>query len=194
MTETPSIPTDITKMTVSELKAYEKLLRAELQAARERERTERSRKKYPKMEFDSVDDLIKEGWRRFHAPYAPIDFETGKPEAERLLNDLDKYPHIYVLGCIINRQMDSWRAFLAPFSVGSAIGGWEFTDFQKITPEQMFDLFVSGKLGRFNEKFAASFCSAITLIERKYEGNASLIWEKIRKAPLLFGGSLNLMV
>jgi hypothetical protein len=145
-------------------------------------RQEKQAQRFPKFEFENVDDLIKKGWERFRAPYKQIDFETGEPEAERLLNDLDKYPHIYVLGCIINRQMDSRWAFLAPFRVGSAVGGWEFADFRKITSEQMLNLFMSEKLGRFNEKFAKSFYSAIWDIESKYEGIASRIWEDTPKS------------
>jgi endonuclease-3 len=138
--------------------------------------------KYRKSEFDSVNDLIKEGWKRFNAPYAPIDFETGETEAERLLNDLNEYPHIYVLGCIINRQMDFRRAFLAPYRIGNAIGGWKFTDFQRITLEKMNDLFASERLGRFNKKFAKSYYLAIQDIGNKYGGFASRIWEGIPKS------------
>src|SRR5258706_7885397 len=52
-----------------------------------------------------VDRLIEIGKRRLLSPRAPVDFETGSPESEAMLNDIEHYPHLFVLACIMDRQI-----------------------------------------------------------------------------------------
>jgi len=53
--------------------------------------------------------LIKMGNELFEQPYQKSKF-TQNPEANDLLNDLDQFPHAFVLASIINKQIRAERA------------------------------------------------------------------------------------
>jgi len=55
--------------------------------------------------------LIDRGKELLKQPYKKIEF-TGNEEADNLLNDLDNFPHAFVLACIMDRQIKAERAWL----------------------------------------------------------------------------------
>ncbi len=60
------------------------------------------------MSKEAIEYLIKNGWEIFNAPVELIKF-TGDTEADKLLNDLERFPHAFVLACIMDRQMKAER-------------------------------------------------------------------------------------
>lgn len=78
--------------------------------------------------------LIEEGKRRLIAPRQErINFETGLEEAEKILNDLEHFPHFFVLACVMDRQVRAGRAWAIPYRVGKETGGFEFLQFLKLS-------------------------------------------------------------
>jgi hypothetical protein len=134
-----------------------------------------------------VEELLSKGRNHFDAPRKPIDFETGDKNAEELLNDIEGYPHLFVLACIMDRQISASRAWLIPYTVGKKIGGFEFTDFEHHTEQEFIDIFGNQeqKLHRFNKILAKSFYAAITDIREKYHGDASKIWADRPRSALV---------
>jgi hypothetical protein len=59
--------------------------------------------------------------RLFQAPKEFIRF-TQHDEADALLNNLDEYPHAFVLACIMDRQIKAERAWMIPFHFQEKIG------------------------------------------------------------------------
>jgi endonuclease III len=103
-------------------------------------------------------------------------FETGIPEAEELLNDLEHFPHIFVLACVMDRQIKSGRAWAIPYHIGKEIGGFEFSSFLKLNLNEIRTIFVKKSLHRFNEVMAKNFYSTVQDIHSKYNNNAVNIW------------------
>jgi hypothetical protein len=141
-----------------------------------------------------IELLIKEGGRRLAESRQQYSFETGIPEAERLLNDIEKFPHLFVCACVMDRQIRAGRAWAIPYRVGKEIGGLEFHNFAEINSSRFKEIFKRLGLHRFNEKMAGYFYSAVQDIHMKYSDNASQIWAGKPKSALVirrfleFGG------
>lgn len=96
--------------------------------------------------------------------------------ANNLLTDLKNYPHAFVLGCIMDRQIIAERAWIIPFEIKKKLETFEFKDLLKVSKDEYIKLFTDLKLHRFNEIMANNFFDALKLINDKYNGDASLIW------------------
>lgn len=120
--------------------------------------------------------LVKHGDDLFKAKPVSVFF-TGDPGADALLNDIDKRPHAFVLACIMDRQIKAERAWVIPYRISEAIGGFSFEllltlsldDFQRLLREPK-------PLHRFPGTMAQNLHSAVQLIAAEYEGDASRIW------------------
>ena len=141
-----------------------------------------------------IELLIKEGKSRLSRPRQQYSFETGIPEAERLLNDLENFPHLFVCACVMDRQIKAGRAWAIPYLIGKEIGGFEFHKFAEIKLSQFKEIFNRLKPHRFNEKMAGYFYSAVQDIHIKYSDDASQVWVNTPKSALVirrfleFGG------
>ncbi len=141
-----------------------------------------------------IELLIEEGRRRLSRPRQQYSFETGIPEAERLLNDLEHFPHLFVCACVMDRQIKAGRAWAIPYLIGKEIGGFEFHKFVEIKLSQFKGIFNRLKPHRFNEKMAGYFYSAVQDIHVKYSDDTSQIWANKPKSALVirrfleFGG------
>src|SRR3989344_4718144 len=123
-----------------------------------------------------IEELITEGTKRIQAPRNINPFETGIPKAEQLLNDLEHFPYIFVLACVMDRQIRTGRAWAIPYHVGKEIGGFEFSNFLKFNINEIRTIFIKKSLHRFNEVMAKNFYLAIQDIHSKYNDNAANIW------------------
>ncbi len=120
--------------------------------------------------------LIKRGNELFSAPKSHIKF-TGNSEADSLLNDLSKFPHAFVLACVMDRQIKAERAWAIPYSISQEIGGFEFNKLLKLDLTTLRQIFKRKMLHRFNDIMAENLFYAIQLIHNKYQDNASNIWK-----------------
>lgn len=122
-----------------------------------------------------VNKLTKRGEELLAQPYQKIKF-TGDTAADDLLNDLANCPHGFVLACIMDRQIRAERAWSIPYAVSKEIGGFEFPRLLSVDLNRLRQVFTARRLHRFNETMARNFCSAIHLIHREYNDDASSIW------------------
>lgn len=121
--------------------------------------------------------LIKRGNELLNQPKSDIVKFSGNIDADKLVNDFKKFPHAYVFGCVMDRQMKSERAWLIPFIISQELGGFEFEKLLKLSLEEIKNIFKTKNLHRFNDIMAKSFYEAVKQIHEKYNDDASLIWK-----------------
>ena len=91
------------------------------------------------------------------------------PESERekltLVNDLKHYPHAFVLGCVVDRQVSAELAWMLPGRFKERLGSFEFDALRKLTLPQVRRYFHEpDPLHRFPNMMAETFHSAVQRI------------------------------
>ena len=87
-----------------------------------------------------------------------------------------KYPHMFLLRCIMNRQMNADKAWNIPDKIAEELGGKDFSLFCQKDLTWYREQFENKRLHRFNKEMSDAFYSAIIKIKEDYNGNASNIW------------------
>ena len=132
-----------------------------------------------------VEILIQKGTQLIEKPFEPLRF-TKNSNADELLNNLEQYPHAFVLASIMDRQIKAERAWLIPYFVSQEIGGFKFKNLLNIEQEFFKSLFQKNGYHRFNDKMAENFFDAIQFIHQNYKNDASNIWKgKPRSATVV---------
>jgi endonuclease III len=120
--------------------------------------------------------LVRRGEELFKAKPKQVVFTTD-PSADALLNDLDRHPHAFVLACVMDRQIEAERAWLIPYRISQALGGFSFQLLRTLSLDDFRQLLTKPKaLHRFPEEMSHNCHSAIDLISTAYDGNAAQIW------------------
>ena len=107
-------------------------------------------------------------------PYKKIEFSKNL-EADELTNDIENYPHVFVLACLMDRQMKAEKAWLIPYEVSREINGFEFSKLHKLKLIDVQNIFKRKNLHRFNDLISKYFYSAIQKIHNYYNDDASNI-------------------
>lgn len=123
-----------------------------------------------------ITTLIEKGEILLSRPVEPYKF-TNEIDINDKLNDLENYPHHFVLGCVMDRQIHFQRAWKIPYLISRKINDFSFTGFLKLSENELLNLFQENSLHRFNEIMAKLFYKAIQKIHTDYNDNASLIWK-----------------
>ena len=122
------------------------------------------------------DRLVEHGRKLFDAPRQSIQF-TKEHNADALLNDIENYPHAFVLACVMDRQIKAERAWLIPYRISKKISGFSMELLSELSHEDVYRLMSEPEpLHRFVDKMADHFYSAVQLIKNNYAGNAANIW------------------
>jgi hypothetical protein len=134
---------------------------------------ERSRK----IESDIVKILVDRGSRLFRAPRKPIQF-TDEPLANELINDLEQYPHAFVLGCVMNRQLPFRKVWRIPHKFKAALeNDFSMERLARLSIAETVRIMTGPpKLHRFPEMMGILFHAAVARIRTVYEADASKIW------------------
>jgi len=120
--------------------------------------------------------LVEHGTRLFQAPREFMKF-TQLEGADTLLNDLDQYPHAFVLACVMDRQIKAERAWMIPFRFQEKLGGFSMKTLKALSQADVRKLMAEPEpLHRFVNKMAGFFFSAVQRVANQYKGQASLIW------------------
>jgi endonuclease III len=128
------------------------------------------------MNSDIAAILIRRGEQIFNAEPKPTVF-TGVPAADTLLNDLAHHPHALVLACVMDRQIRAERAWLIPYRVSEALGGFSFDRLLQLSLDDIKTLLtVPEPLHRFPAEMSRNFHEAIATIQTTYGGHADRIW------------------
>ena len=123
-----------------------------------------------------VDILCKKGKSLLNKHNKRENF-TGDHEADNLLNNIERYPHAYVIACLMDMQIPAERAWIIPYKISEYIGGFEFDRLVKLDLDQIERIFKIKSLHRFNKKMAERVYRAIKKIDEIYSGDASNIWK-----------------
>lgn len=127
-------------------------------------------------EISIRDRLVERGRKLFHAPKEPIQF-TKEPDADALLNDLENYPHAFVLACIMDQQIRTEKAWLIPYRILQRVGGFSIEVLSSLSLEEVNHLMREPEpLHRFVDKMAKYFYLGVQRIKNRYSGNAGHIW------------------
>jgi len=119
--------------------------------------------------------LLNRGNELLKQPYRRIGF-TKVAEADDLLNNLDDYPHAFVLACIMDRQIKAEKAWLIPYKISLLVGSFKLDKLKQIRIQEIRNYFRNNKLHRFIDPMADNFYYAIQDIDQKYNGFAANIW------------------
>ena len=122
----------------------------------------------------AIDRLIARGEEVLKGPVVPIEFQ-GRPIP--LANDLEHFPHAFVLACVMDRQMLAERAWLIPQRFAERLGNFEFSTLSALTLGDVRAVMTTpSPLHRFKDRMSVSFHKAVQRIANVYGGDASRIW------------------
>lgn len=128
------------------------------------------------MEAADYLDLVRQARERLARCSAAEGFDTGIPEAEAMLRDIEHFPHHFVLACLMDRQAGAAKAWRIPYRIGMRIGGFDFPCYQRLSREVATKLFLEEKLHRFHGDMAEVFYRGVQHIQARYGGDAKSIW------------------
>mgnify|MGYP001324333495 CR=1 FL=1 len=120
--------------------------------------------------------LVEIGKERFTKSERESIKFTNIEHADELLNDIEQYPHAYVLACLMDRQIKAEKAWLIPYKISKIVGSFKIDDLLEISLDEYKDIFRNNSLHRFNDIMADVFFNGIYDIKNKYDGDASNIW------------------
>lgn len=121
-------------------------------------------------------EILEEAQTRLAECRATDDFETGIPEAERMLKDIEAFPHHFVLGALMDRQYAAGKAWRVPYAIGKK-SGFAFDDFERLDLQTISKMFVEERLHRFAKaKMPEVFYEGIRRIKDCHQGDARRIW------------------
>ena len=123
-----------------------------------------------------VSELIRLSKEDFEQAVGIVYFYGGE-EADRLLNDFDNYPHAFVLGALMDKQVPAERAWAIPYKVYKELGNFDIDFLASISLDEYKEMFTKGGYHRFNNDCATEFYEAIHKIKNDYDGDASKIWK-----------------
>ncbi|MAT13752.1 MAG: iron-sulfur cluster loop [Planctomyces sp.] len=129
-------------------------------------------------ELEIRDALLQRGERLFSAPPALVIF-AKHVEADKLLNALDRLPHAFVIGCIMDQQIQAEQAWMIPFRVSELLGSFSIERLAELSHEDIRRLMAGPpRLHFYFDRMSDFFYSAIGRIMEVYSGDASRIWSE----------------
>lgn len=114
-----------------------------------------------------------EDWKNSSSPLKPTDDEN----ANQCYNDIERYPHMFVLACLMDRQIKAEVAWKIPYALCCHLGTFEMEGLARATREEISDWFADNRPHRYNTTMAVVFYEALQRIHDVYNDDASEIWE-----------------
>lgn len=130
--------------------------------------------------------MIEIGYQQLNGVKVEIPF-TKNQEWDKLLNDIENHSHLFVLGCVADKQIKAQRAWSIPMEIGEVIGSFDFEDFAKLKLSDYIELFEINKYHRFNSIVGKQFYQAVGKIQSEYDGIANQIWKTANNSAQIFG-------
>ena len=100
-----------------------------------------------------------------------------EPAARALVNDIERYPHAFVLACIADRQTKSDIAWSLPYAIREEAGDFEVDTLLGLE-ERKWASVLADSGHRLATKMAPLLIAAIRHIGDRYGGDASRIWAR----------------
>jgi endonuclease III len=124
-----------------------------------------------------MEKIVEIGLNRFKELNRQKVHFVDDERANDLLNDIEKNPHVYVLACLMDRQIKAEKAWIIPQKIFDIFKTHEIDKLSEIDKNRFIDAFEINKLHRFNNNMAEIFYEAIQHIKTKYDNDASKIWK-----------------
>jgi endonuclease III len=121
--------------------------------------------------------LLRLAKARFEDHTSQIVHFVDDPVSNAFLNDLENYPHAFVLACLMDRQIKAEKAWVIPDLLRKYLGSFEMEVLAEISRDEYIRLFERLKLHRFNRQMAEIFFLGVQDIRNKYHNDASNIWK-----------------
>ena len=125
--------------------------------------------------MDKIKLLIEKSKKLFKEDKAIVHLVDDE-EQNTFLNDLENYPHAFVLACLMDRQINAERAWAIPYKIYKEVGTFNIYKLKEKGKEYYKELFNKNKFHRFTNDMAEIFYNGICRIIDKYEGKANKIW------------------
>lgn len=129
-------------------------------------------------ENENAIEILKLKAKELHDRPRILNPFSNNQEADILLNNIEDYPHFFVLGCVMNRQIKASRAWLIPYKVSQLIGSIDFYKFLGLDQKETTSLFVNNSLHRMPTDLSECFFEAVQRIHQQYSDDASNIWHR----------------
>jgi len=120
--------------------------------------------------------LIEKGMAALEAPRRRNPF-TGDEDADRVLNNIEEYPHVFVLGCIADRGMLSQKSWLAAYQWCRTVARENKLTFGNIRESVQRPGPRISVRGRYPPTMTGHFYEAVKRMDTCYEGDAGQIWQ-----------------
>ena len=120
--------------------------------------------------------LVKIGKEKFKDAAGNSVHLVDDPVENAFLNDLENYPHAFLLACFMDRQTKSERAWELPIRVKNILGDFSIRKLGEVTKEEYEVMFGAYSLHRYPDIMAEVFYEAVQRIITEYDGDASKIW------------------
>lgn len=101
---------------------------------------------------------------------------TKKDEIDKQLRDINHKPYLFVLACVMDRQVKAELAWSIPYKVCEQFNADTFEKIKAIPKEEIVRFFKEKNMHRFDETMGQNFYDAVQRIATHYNGDASLIW------------------
>ena len=121
--------------------------------------------------------IVRIGEERFYSlNNEQIVHFLDEEEINVFLNNLDKYPHAFILACLMDKQIKAETAWKIPYKIYEILGTFDIDKLGKISLDEYIEIFEKNKLHRFNTVHAKIFYDAVHRIINDFNGDVSLIW------------------
>ena len=108
-----------------------------------------------------------------------VEFDplTENREANTLISDIDKHPHVFVLASILNREVGTDNVWEIPYKFMERLGSFEFEDIRKLSLEDVTKLMSNpSSLHMYPNAMAKVLYLGVQHIQERYSGKVSRIW------------------
>ena len=123
------------------------------------------------------DQLVNEARRKLQQPRQFIHF-TNDRAVDELLNDLDRFPHAFVIACVMDRQIRAEKAWKIPYELKQRIGSLAMEHLSGLTINDIgWAMRHPSPLHRFANVMTENLFSAVHRIGNHYHGDARRIWD-----------------
>lgn len=126
--------------------------------------------------MDKIKLLIEKSKKLFEEDKAIVHLVNDEKQ-NKFLNDLENYPHAFVLACLMDKKIKAERAWAIPYKIYKELKSFDIYKLKEKGKGYYKDLFNKNKFHRFKNDMAKIFYNGICRIIDKYEGKANKIWK-----------------
>jgi endonuclease III len=113
--------------------------------------------------------------------------KSARHQANDLLNNIEDYPHMFVLACLMDRQYPAAKCWFIPYRLAKDhnVQTFHFVELQNIPQTRIQHWMSNPPQHRFHKDMADVLHKGIHKITSDYSGDASLIWRHSLNATVI---------